>query len=136
MKKIISCMAMLAVVAGCSQEAEAPAEPVEAVAEVPAVTMANYVGEWNVTLADGATHVTTNNADGTFTRTFADGATDGGIWTFTAEQSCWTPADGETACYTVGEADAAGMLTLTNVADGTVVTAAPVVPAAAETAAE
>ncbi len=136
MKRIISCMALLAIVSGCSQEAEAPAEPVEEVAEAPAVTMANYVGAWDVTLADGSTHVTTNNADGTFTRTFADGTADGGIWTFAADQSCWTPEGGEAACYTVGEADAAGTLTLTNVTDGSVITATPVAAEAAPAPAE
>ena len=133
MKKLLASMAVLAALGACSQEPEAPAEPVEEVAAAPAVTMQDYVGVWDVTLADGATHVTTNNADGTFSRVYPDGATDGGTWTFTMEQSCWTPDGAEAACYTVSEADAAGTLTLTSVADGSVITATPV---AAEAAAE
>lgn len=130
MKKLLVSVAVLAVLSACSQEPEAPAAPVEEVIAAPAVTKADYVGEWTVTLADGATHVTTNNADGSFTRVMSDGTTDAGFWTFTAEQSCWTPDGGVEACYAIGEEDAAGMLTLT-AADGSIVTATRIAAAPA-----
>ena len=131
MKKLLASMAMLAALSACSQEAEAPAAPVEEVAATPAVTMQTYVGTWNVAMADGTSHVTTNNPDGTFSSVYSDGSADGGSWTFTLEQSCWTADGAEAVCYTMSEADAAGTITLTNVADGSVITATPVVAEAA-----
>lgn len=136
MRKLLATMAIMAVVTACAEEAEAPAEPVEEVEAAPAVTMESYVGAWDVAMADGSTHVTTNNADGSFTRTYPDGTSNGGIWTFAAEQSCWATDGGESDCYAISEADAAGMITLTNVTDGSVVTATPVAEEAAPEAAE
>jgi len=133
MKKLLASVAVLAVLSACSQEPEAPAAPVEEVA-APAVTKESYIGQWNVTLADGSTHVTTNNPDGSFTRVMSDGTTDSGFWTFTAEQSCWTPEGGVETCYAIGPEDAAGKLTLT-ATDGTIVTATRIPAAAAAPAA-
>lgn len=127
MKTLLASVAMLAALSACSQETEAPAAPVEEVAAAPAVTVQTYVGVWDVALADGTSHVTTNNPDGTFSRVYSDGFTDGGSWTFTLEQSCWTADGAEAACYTMSEADAAGTITLTSVSDGSAITATPVV---------
>ena len=122
MKKLLASVAVLAVLSACSQEPEAPAAPVEEVVAAPPVTKDSYVGQWNVTLADGSTHITTNNADGSFTRVMSDGTNDKGFWTFTAEQSCWMPENGVETCYSISAPDAAGNLTLT-APDGSVVTA-------------
>ena len=125
MKRLLASAALLIAITACSQSAEQPAAPVEEAA--PVAAMEDYLGSWNVTTADGATHVTTNNADGTFTRVYPDGTTDAGTWTFAAEQSCWTAEGEEPSCYTTSEPDITGMLTLTNVADQSVVTASPVI---------
>lgn len=125
MKRLLACAALLVAVSACSQPAEEPAATAEE-AE-PAATMQDYAGAWNVTMADGSTHVTTNNADGTFTRTMPDGTSNGGTWTYAPEQSCWTTEGEEPACYTMVESELSGNLTLTNVADQSVVTASRVV---------
>lgn len=124
MKKLLASAALFAAISACSPTTEEAAAPAEEVVEGPA--MGDYVGDWNVTTPDGATHVTTNNADGTFTRAMADGASDGGSWTFADGQGCWTVEGEEEACYTVSEEDITGEVTLT-AADGAVTVAKRVV---------
>ena len=134
MRKLLASVALLATISACSQEAEEPAAVEEtAAAAAPAATLETYAGAWNVTRPDGSTHVTTNNADGTFTRTYPDGGTESGTWTLTADRGCWTVEGGTEACYTISDEDAAGTVTLT-ADDGAVVTATRVVEEAAEAA--
>jgi len=125
MKRLLASAALLVAMTACSQDAEEPAAPVEEAA--PTAAMEDYVGAWNVTAADGATHVTTNNADGTYTAAYPDGTTEAGTWTFAAEQSCWTAEGDEPSCYTISEPDITDTLTLTNVADQSVIKASPVI---------
>ena len=123
MKKLLASTALLISIAACSGSEEAAA-PVEEAG--PVTAMEDYVGAWNMTAADGTTYVNTNAADGTFSSVFADGKTEAGTWTFTPAKSCWTPAGGAESCYTIGEPDITDKLTLTNVADQSVLKAAPV----------
>jgi len=135
MKKLIACMAGLAFISACAQEAEEPAPEVEEVA--PSASMEDYLGTWTVTYPDGSTGVTTNNADGTYTSELADGTATNGAWVFGEEQSCWTPEGAEEdICYTVSDSDETGTRTLT-MDDGNVLTVSPVVEQVeAEAAAE
>ena len=134
MKRLLASVAMLAAITACAQEAEAP-PAAETEAAAPALSMESYAGTWNVTLADGTTHVTTNNADGTFARSYPDGTTDTGTWTYAEQRGCWTPEGGEEACYAISLEDDLGSVVLT-AADGNTINAtrvaavAPAAPAA------
>ena len=129
MKRLLASAALLVAISACSQGSDEPAAAVEETG--PVAAMEDYVGAWNMTLADGSTLVTTNNADGTFADTYPDGSTKAGTWTFSPEQSCWTVAGEPEACYTISEPDITDKLTLTNVADQSVITATPVPDAVA-----
>ena len=133
MRKLILGVAALALLSACTETeveeetmVEETAEPA-VVTDVNGETMDAYLGEWTVTYPDGASAVSTNNADGTYSMVLPDGQTATGTWTFGAEESCWTvDAEGSpTDCYTVGAPDENGMRVLT-MADGTSITVTPV----------
>lgn len=129
MRLFVSCAAAIALLSACSEaEVEEPVvdDPVEeaVVTDANGDTMEAYLGDWDVTYPDGSTGVTTNNADGTYTVTMADGTTMQGSWVFGAEESCWTEDGAEPICYTVGAPDENGTRELT-MADGTVIMVTP-----------
>lgn len=135
MKKLVSCVAAMALLTACGEDAPAEADiaATDVVAEVPADTMEDYLGAWDVTYPDGSTATTTNNADGSYSSVMADGTAISGLWTFGADESCWhNDGDEEATCYVVGAAGEDGTRVLT-MADGTSIT---VTPAAADTSAE
>lgn len=132
MKKLLACASALIVLSACADTSEeATEEAVEEVAEAGPV-MEDYLGSWDVVYPDGATGVTTNNADGTFERVAADGTVDTGTWTFGSEESCWTAVGEEPGCYVVSGPGEGGMRTLT-MADGNVLEVTPIAEVEAET---
>lgn len=130
MKKLIICAGALAL-AACNS-AEAP-EAEEAAAQVEAPAMATLAaGMYEVTLPDGSTGRTQINADGTYADINEDGSEGTkGAWTQGDGQTCFTPTDGEQACWTDSPVAADGSWTATGPQGETVT----IKPMAAEPAA-
>jgi hypothetical protein len=140
MRRLLLALVPLTILAACSSEpAEEPVieEPMEEMAEAPAMTAANGspAGSYEVTAADGTVTTSTLNADGTYVDMAADGSVLAeGTWTVTGGKTCFTPttAGEEAMCYTETAPAADGSFTATP-AEGDPVT---VRPAAAAVTAE
>ena len=138
MKKL-ALIAAVAALSACSQEADEPADTTAMEAPAPVETMAadDPAGTYDVKMADGTTGTTVINADGTYTDTGSDGATESGTFVRKDGKDCFDPeGDEPEMCWTVSEPAADGSFTATDPEGNTVTVmrrADASAPAAAET---